>query len=87
MKRAVLLAMLLAAMPAAAQICIVGKEGCKDIASGRVYEPQDGAYLDPETREVKIPPAREAETAQPRQPKGKPSDGGTRVKVKLRKIP
>ena len=87
MERAVLLVILLAATPAAAQICIVGKDGCKDISSGKVYEQQGNAYVDPATGEVKIPPPREYESAQPGLAEGKSSAGSTRIKVKLKKIP
>lgn len=87
MRRLALLALLIAAAPAAAQICIVGKDGCQDISSGKVYEQQGGAYVDPDTKEVKIAPPKDYETTYPDKSDSKTPAGSTRVKVRLQKLP
>lgn len=87
MKRTALAILLLASAPAVAQICIVQKDGCQDISSGKVYAQQGNAYVDPETKEVKIAPPREYLTTYPDKPDSKASAGDTGVKVKLKKLP
>lgn len=87
MKHTALAILLLVSAPSMAQICIVGKDGCKDISSGKVYEQQGSAYIDPETREVKIAPPRDYKTTYPDNPDSKTPAGNTGVKVKLKKLP
>lgn len=87
MKRTALAALLFAYAPAMAQICIVQKDGCQDISSGKVYEQQGGTYVDPETQEVKIEPPRDYRTAYPEKPGKKRPGSTTRVKVRLEKKP
>lgn len=87
MKRIALAALLFASAPAMAQICIVQKDGCQDISSGKVYEQQGSAYVDPETREVKIAPPKDYQTAYPENPRKERPGGTTRVKIRLEKKP
>lgn len=87
MKHTVLAALLLTTAPALAQICIVGKDGCKDISSGKVYEQQGSTYVDPETGEIKIEPPKDYQMTYPKKPGSKASPGDAGVKVKLRKYP